>query len=63
MSTKPIIIAGVKLNQERFPKLYKWAKTNPETLEKTLISLDKAQGGTSNLGMTAILLESDLTHG
>lgn len=63
MNTKSIIIAGVKLDQEHFPKLYEWAKTHPETLEATLRSLDKAQGNPSNLRMTAVLLESDLAHG
>jgi len=63
MKAKPIIIAGVELTKKQFPKLYKWAQTHPETLERTLRSLDKANGKPSNLGMTAILLESDLAHG
>lgn len=64
MNENTIIIAGVKINNEHFPKLYKMAQTNPEGLEKVLRSLAKASGGAQdNLTMDAINLESDLTHG
>lgn len=58
-----IIVAGVELDQKDFPKLYNWAKTHPDTLERTLRSLDKVLSKKSNLEMTAVSLESDLQHG
>lgn len=64
MNNRLIIIAGVKLDQKNFPKLYRWAQTNPEGLEGTLRSLAKASGGSQdNLTMDAINLENDLAHG
>lgn len=52
------------MDQENFPKLYRWAKVNPEGLEETLRSLAKASGGNQdNLTTDAINLESDLAHG
>lgn len=64
MNENTIIVAGVELDQENFPKLYGWAKVNPVGLEETLRSLAKASGGNQdNLTMDAINLESDLAHG
>ncbi len=58
-----IIVAGIPISKEKHPHLYEIALVNKDGLEQQLISLDKALGGESNLGMTAILLESDLAHG
>lgn len=64
MTTKQIIVAGVELDQKNFPKLYKWAQTNPEGLEATLRSLAKASGGNADdYQSVAVNLESDLAHG
>lgn len=63
MNENTIIIAGVKLDEENFPRLYRWAKVNPEGLEETLRSLAKASGGNQdNLTMDAINLEEDLSN-
>jgi len=58
---KPIIFLGEKLDPKHCPILYEWAKTNPETLEKTLLSLAKQPGGSVVNAMQC--LESDLQHG
>lgn len=59
-----IIVAGVKFDDKRFPRLYRFAQTNQEGLEKTLRSLAEASGGNQdNLTMDAINLENDLAHG
>ncbi|MFH1408186.1 MAG: hypothetical protein ABIG91_04115 [Patescibacteria group bacterium] len=58
---KPIIFLGEELDQKDYPVLYKWAKTNPETLERTLLSLAKLPGGSVANAMQN--LESDLEHG
>lgn len=64
MNENTIIIAGVILAQKNFPKLYRWAKINPEGLEETLRSLAKASGGTADdLHSIAVNLENDLAHG
>lgn len=64
MNKNTIIVAGVKINNEHFPKLYKMAQVDPEGLEATLRSLAKASGGDQdNLTMDAINLEDDLAHG
>lgn len=64
MNENTIMIAGVKISKEHFPKLYKWAQTNPVGLEETLRSLAKASGGNQdNLTSDAINLENDLAHG
>lgn len=56
------IILGESLDYENFPKLYKWAKENPETLEQQLKSIaDKWHNGSISAAMQA--LESDLEHG
>ena len=63
MSKKIINVAGVKLDQEHFPILYKWAQKRPETLERTLRGLNVASGANSkDLTPDAINLESDLQH-
>jgi len=54
-----ITIMGKKLNRSLYPKLYKWAKDNPETLEATIKSMMEKQGFT-NPGSAMAILESDL---
>ena len=61
MKYKSISFLGEKLDQKNFPKLYRWAKSNPETLKATLESLAKQPGGSISNAM--ISLESDLQHG
>lgn len=64
MNENTIMVAGVKISKEHFPKLHKWAQINPEGLEETLRSLAKASGGNQDdLTMDARNLEEDLTHG
>lgn len=59
---KPIEILGEMIDPNNMPKLHKWAKTNPETLESQLKSIaDKWHNGSISAAMQA--LESDLEHG
>ncbi len=59
---KPIIFLGKSLDIENYPKLYRWAKENPETLEVQVRSIANAwHEGSIGSAMTA--LESDLEHG
>lgn len=58
---KPIIFLGEKLDPKHYPILYKWAKTNPETLKRQLLSLARLPGGSIRSAMQN--LESDLEHG
>lgn len=62
MENQIITISGVTLDKENFPKLYAWAKKNPETLEQQLISIADAWHG-GNKDMAAVSLESDMEHG
>ena len=61
IKAKPIIFLGKKLDPEYYPVLYKWAKSNPETLKNQLLSLAKQPGG--SIGNAMQSLESDLQHG
>lgn len=57
-----ISILGERIDEKNFPKLYNWAKNNPETLESQLKSIAKAwHEGSIMSAMQA--LESDLRHG
>lgn len=58
---QPIEFLGEKLDPKYYPVLYKWAKSNPETLKNQLISLAKQPGGSIVNAMQC--LESDLEHG
>jgi len=58
---QPIEFLGEKLDLKYYPVLYKWAKTNPETLKRTLLSLARLPGGSIVNAMQN--LESDLQHG
>lgn len=58
---KVINVLGEIVDPDNQPKLYRWAKENPETLEKKLKSLANALHG--SIGATIIALESDLEHG
>ena len=58
---KSILFLGVRIDQKNFPKLYNWAKSNPDTLKNQLISLAKLPGGSIVNAMQN--LESDLEHG
>ena len=56
------IILGEEIDPDNMPKLYRWAKENPETLEKQLKSIANAwHEGSIRAAMLA--LESDLEHG
>lgn len=58
------MVAGIELDVEKFPHLYRIAQTNPEGLEQTLKSLAKASGGKADdYQSVAVNLESDLAHG
>ena len=58
---KIFTILGEEFQIKHFPVLYKWHKTNPETLEERLGDLAKKlyQG---EVGMAGAMLESDLQH-
>lgn len=57
-----VSILGETIDKENFPKLYNWAKNNPEALESQLKSIAKAwHEGSIRSAMNA--LESDLEHG
>lgn len=57
-----VSILGEIIDQENFPKLYNWAKSNPETLESQLKSMAKAWHEESIMSAMQAL-ESDLEHG
>lgn len=59
---KSISILGEEIDPDNMPKLYRWAKNNPETLERQLKSIAKAwhQG---DIRAAMIAFESDLEHG
>jgi len=61
IKAKPIIFLGEKLDPKYFPVLYKWAKSNPDTLKSQLLSLARLPGG--SIVNAAQSLESDLEHG
>ena len=61
MAKNKIIIAGESIDPDNEPILYKWAKTNPETLKTQLASLVKALGG--SIRAVILNLENDLEHG
>lgn len=57
-----LIILGETIDKKSFPRLYNWAKNNPETLEDQLKSIaDKWHNGSIASAIQA--LESDLEHG
>ncbi len=59
---KEILVLGEIIDPDNFPVLYRWAKRNPETLEKQLQSIAKAwHEGSIRSAMVAF--ESDLGHG
>src|SRR3989344_3302350 len=59
---KAFTILGKEFAVEHYPVLYRWAQSNPDTLEERLKDLaDKVYGG--NIGSAAQALESDLEHG
>lgn len=63
MSTiKCIRVLGVQIDNKNFPKLYQWAKENPETLEEQLKSIANAWHE-GDIGSAMQALESDLEHG
>ena len=58
---KEFVVLGVSLSQEHFPVLYRWAESNPETLNERLQDLaNKVYEG--NVSSAAQALESDLEH-
>jgi hypothetical protein len=61
-SNKTLTILGEDIDPDNEPKLYKWALTNPETLERQLKSIANAWHE-GNIRAAIIALESDLEHG
>jgi len=59
---KIITIAGVDLDEEKFPELYRWAKKHPETLKESLLAWGKVHKMENDLMSVAITLESDMEH-
>ena len=57
----PIIVLGEEIDPDNEPILYRWAKTNPDTLRTQLVSLTKALGGSTRAAI--INLENDLERG
>ena len=55
-------ICDVVIDPENMPKLYKWAKENPESLKQQLNSIAKAWHD-GDIRAAMIALESDLEHG
>lgn len=55
---KPITILGEKIDPDRMPVLYKWAKVNPEGLARTLKSMSEKDG--SSIATNMVMLESDM---
>lgn len=62
MKNKIIVIAGVELDQEQFPCLYRWALKNPKTLEVELRAWGKVHKMEDNLESVAVTLEIDMEH-
>ncbi len=56
-----ITIAGVTLEQNEYPNLFKFGIHNPEGLEALLRSLH-IRTGSESMEMTAINLEMDMEH-
>ncbi len=54
-----IIFMGEEVKKSDFPNIYRMAKANPASLEKTIKSMMKKQGF-SNPGSVMVILESDL---
>jgi len=50
---------GEEVKKSDFPNIYRMAKANPASLEKTIKSMMKKQGF-SNPGSVMVILESDL---
>ena len=59
---KPIMFLGTSLDIENFPKLYRWAKENPQTLNDQIKSIANAWHE-GNVSSAMVALESDLEHG
>ncbi|MCX7997260.1 MAG: hypothetical protein N2691_05945 [Patescibacteria group bacterium] len=62
--SKPIQIINKSVTKEKHPILYKWAKSDPETLRETIRSMVKKgnRGNWKADGMAINLLEIDLEH-
>lgn len=58
MSDSSIEILGEKIDPEQMPVLYKWAKVNPEGLERTLKAMSEKDG--SSISTNMVMLESDM---
>jgi len=53
-----VIILGKEIDEENFPKLYDWARVNPDTLEKNIKRRIKEKGN-KNLYDVMIALEKE----
>jgi len=53
-----VIILGKEIDKENFPKLYDWARVNPDTLEKNIKRRIKEKGN-KNLYDVMIALEKE----
>jgi len=59
MNEDKVIILGEEIDKKNFPALYRWGKTNPDTLERNIKGMIENQGFT-NPGSAMIILESDI---
>lgn len=56
-----IEILGVKLSEENFPEIYRWAKKSPDMVRESVQGMMDKQGFETPEG-AMIILESDLSH-
>ena len=61
-NSEPVKVLGEKLDPLYYPKLYQWAKENPETLKTQLKSIANAWHE-GNIRSAIQAFESDLEHG
>jgi len=59
MGEEKVIILSEEIDQKFMPKMYKWGRTNPDTLERNIKGMMEKQGFT-NPGSAMAILESDL---
>ncbi|GEM_PF-2885395 len=56
-----IEILGIKLSEENFPELYRWAKKSPDMVRESIQGMMDKQGFETPEG-AMIILESDISH-
>ncbi|OGL65353.1 hypothetical protein A3H11_01100 [Candidatus Uhrbacteria bacterium RIFCSPLOWO2_12_FULL_47_10] len=55
-------VLGEELSREQYPVLYRWSKSNPETLNERLKELAEKLYEGGSVGSAAQALESDLEY-